>query len=75
MHRPNLLGSTRNAPTTAYVAIRYSDDGHEWLDTSTVDYTITGARAKADKTDNYIRQWAQANRVVRIAQVELREVK
>jgi hypothetical protein len=58
-----------------YAAIRRcSDDGHEWIDTSTISGSHELARAEAKQNDDFIVAWAKHNPVVRIAQIKIEEM-
>lgn len=59
---------------TMYAVVRRADDdGHEWLDTSSLDMLISGTKRRAQETDERIPNWAAANPVIRITTVIVEE--
>ena len=56
-----------------YAAIRVTE-GREWIDTSTIALLPEIARENGESADSLIPLWASHNRLLRIAQVEIREV-
>lgn len=56
-----------------YAAVRVTN-GREWIDMATFSGDPNMAIMNADKTDVLIPWWAQDNRRLRIAQVEVAEV-
>jgi hypothetical protein len=56
-----------------YFAIRKSD-GMEWVDINAWGYVPITCQSKADDTDNALPMWAKDNKVVRIAQFEIKEI-
>ena len=57
-----------------YVAIR-KNEVHEWIDISTLDLSYELTKCKVHKWDLELPQWAKANPVIRIVEVEISEVK
>jgi len=57
---------------TVYLAIRKStDDGHEWMDTSTISVLVHQAGDIARRHDREVPQWAVCNPVVRLVRATL----
>jgi hypothetical protein len=62
-------------PDKAFIAIRHSADGYDWLDIATASGARDVCQDNASKTDAQIPQWAKANPIVRIACFTLSEVR
>jgi hypothetical protein len=58
-----------------FAAIRKcDDDGHEWIETDTISYSRDETLRRVDDTNKKCGpQWANANRVTRIAMVKISE--
>ena len=57
-----------------YFAVRQTD-GKEWIDVNTWGYVIQTTIEKHKQTDNKFPHWEKNNKVVRISQFKLTEIK
>jgi hypothetical protein len=56
-----------------YAAIRRTE-GREWIDISTLSWCRKTAANKAERQDSLLPRWAEANPVVWVSVVEVREL-
>ncbi len=73
--RPKGNNMTPAPKKIVYAAIRQtSDSGKVWIDLESMNFTREGVQVKIDHTAKQIGQWDQNNPVIRIANVEVREI-
>ena len=60
-------------PAIVYAMIRHSDDGYDWIDTSTIAPYHADTIAKAKWADSRVPQWQAAHKQVRVARFVLKE--
>ena len=59
--------------TERWIAVRKSDDGHEWFDTSVVSLDLEQAKKWSAENEVKVPHFYRANPVVRFARVVLQE--
>lgn len=64
--------TTTKATATCFAVVRMTD-GREWVDIGTVECLREMAQESANKMDQCIPHWAQANRQVRTVKVTITE--
>jgi hypothetical protein len=60
-------------PNKAFMAIRQSSDGYEWVDVRTASGAHDVCQQIADKDNAQLPEWAKHNKIVRIAAMTLTE--
>ena len=63
-----------STPRKYYAVVRHCADGYDWIDSGTVEVLPELSKGLADKLDSFIPQWAQVNKQVRVATVNIIEV-